>query len=603
MSDDFRRFTGRQTGMLTRTIRGVYAQAQQEITEKMERWQKHHAEKDALMRADLKAGKITDEEYRQWMRGQVFVGKQWADQQKEIAGILVNADREASRLINDGTRAVFVESANHAAYELEKDLGGVVNFSLYDGQTVASLVGRNPELMPRRMINGQRAEAWQTRQVSNAIAQGIIQGESIPEIAKRIANDTGMAAEKATTRYARTAMTGAQNAGRQARMEEAEEELESEGIEIRKRWDATLDDRTREAHQKLDGVTIPVDEDFQNEIGKIAFPGDPSADDANVWNCRCTLSYVYPGIPVNRQRRAYRWVEGDDGKMHRESYIVGDVTYQEWLEGKTEPETAQADESRGVQGHDITETWERRPGEFDLPIKDVVNAQGFDGDPILVDEDEFERIAQESGYAAQRAYTAPDQETLDLYREALYGGDWYLDCSGGSAMGHGMYVSVTTPGGEAEQVLTESVKQYAAGSPHAYIEHMTVLPGANVAPYMEIEREYTGFLIGRYEPEIRKIVLERGHPEGTVKEVMDIFRAGRTSEEYRARRAEFGDGLVMRRVARLIGSGDDKFGGDIGTYAAAKGFDAIIDDGFANYDGPYRYMVILNRTKCVIRRP
>jgi len=334
MSEFYRRFENQQMSVLEDALAEVYKAAQKDVLKKMAAWTKKHAAKNRQMLADVKAGKITEEAYQAWMTGQVFVGKQWQDKVDEITDVMVHADREAARLINTRTRSVFIEAANHTAYELEKDLGGVINFSLFDEQTVASLVERAPELLPRRVIDGERAAAWQTKQVANAIAQGIIQGEGIPEISKRLARDTGIAAGKASTRYARTAITGAQNAGRQARMEEAEEELAEYGIELKKRWDAVLDDRTRDAHQDLDGVTIPVNESFQNKIGKIAFPGDPSADDANVWNCRCTLSYVYPKIPVSRQRRAYRWVEDEDGKRHRESYIVGDLTYKEWKKTK-----------------------------------------------------------------------------------------------------------------------------------------------------------------------------------------------------------------------------------------------------------------------------
>lgn len=334
MSEWSRRFTERELEKLSQDIGRVYKEAQKDILRKLAAWTARHRARAESMLADVNAGKIPMEKYQKWLRGQVFVGRQWRMQEKEISAILVDADREAARLINTGANAVFIENANYAAYQLEKSLGGIVNFSLYNEQTVAGLIARTPELLPRRVIDGAVAEAWQTKQIANAVAQSIIQGEGIPDISKRIARDTGINAGKASTRYARTAMTGAQNAGRQARMEEAEEELEDTGIEVMKRWDATLDDRTRDAHQDLDGVTIPVDEAFHNEFGDIMFPGDPHADGANVWNCRCTISYVYPSIPVSRQRRAYRTVTDDNGKEHRESYIVGNVTYKEWKEGK-----------------------------------------------------------------------------------------------------------------------------------------------------------------------------------------------------------------------------------------------------------------------------
>ena len=50
----------------------------------------------------------------------------------------------------------------------------------------------------------------------------------------------------------------------------------------------------RPGHEELDGEVIDVDEPFENEYGPIMYPGDPSADDENVWNCRCALGYYYP---------------------------------------------------------------------------------------------------------------------------------------------------------------------------------------------------------------------------------------------------------------------------------------------------------------------
>lgn len=126
-------------------------------------------------------------------------------------------------------------------------------------------------------------------------------------------------------------MTGAQNAGRQARMEDAEEE----GVKVKKRWIATLDNRTRDTHQELDGQEVPVDEPFEVDGMEIMYPGDPNADPELVYNCRCTMVEVYEGVDRHSSRRAY-YDEDDDeyeeGK--RNSYTVEDMTYSEWKEWK-----------------------------------------------------------------------------------------------------------------------------------------------------------------------------------------------------------------------------------------------------------------------------
>ena len=121
-------------------------------------------------------------------------------------------------------------------------------------------------------------------------------------------------------------MTSAQNSGRMQMMHEAEEE----GIKTKKKWIATLDDRTRDAHAKLDGDVAEVDEYFHSTLGDILYPGDPSADPANVYNCRCRLGYVVDGHGVSGNRRAYKEWDDDKGH-HRESYVIKNMTYSEWL--------------------------------------------------------------------------------------------------------------------------------------------------------------------------------------------------------------------------------------------------------------------------------
>jgi len=55
---------------------------------------------------------------------------------------------------------------------------------------------------------------------------------------------------------------------------------------VRRTWIATKDSRTRDSHRHLDGTTVGLNERFPNGC---LFPGDPSADIAEIANCRCHL--------------------------------------------------------------------------------------------------------------------------------------------------------------------------------------------------------------------------------------------------------------------------------------------------------------------------
>ena len=92
--------------------------------------------------------------------------------------------------------------------------------------------------------------------------------------------------ETAAIRNARTMVTCAENKGRQDSYARAT----ADGIVMKREWIATNDRRTRHWHAELDGVEVDIDEPWENEFGKIMFPGDPSADPANTYNCRCSMA-------------------------------------------------------------------------------------------------------------------------------------------------------------------------------------------------------------------------------------------------------------------------------------------------------------------------
>lgn len=281
----------------------VYGQAAREIEEKTKDWQERHAAKDKRFRQMVKDGKMSKADYQAWLKGQVFQEKQWKARQEQIQQVLLNADKAAVNVIKDGKLGVFTANANYIGYGLEHDSGLNTGFLLYDEQTVARLIKGNPKMLPmlppEKAINKDKAYLYYNRLINNAITQGIIQGESVQDIAVRIAKTTGEKCYKSALSNARTAYTGAQNAGRIEGMHQAQRL----GIKVQKQWLATPDDRTRDAHADLDGQIQNVDDPFDSELGNIDYPGDPNADPANVYNCRCSLLYVYPEYPAGFELR------------------------------------------------------------------------------------------------------------------------------------------------------------------------------------------------------------------------------------------------------------------------------------------------------------
>lgn len=314
---------------IQKQLRAIYKQAAKELKAKLASFTAKHNAKSLEKLALIEAGKLTKAEYDSWMMGQVFIGNQWKDKIKQATEIMNHANEEAAAVIRKGELFVFAENYNHSAYELEQAAKGILGFNLYNTQSVAKLIMEKPKMLPEWKIDQPKDYIWNRQKVENSITQGIIQGEGIEDITKRLINNLCTTNENRMRLFARTGMTEAQNAGRQAQMEDAEEM----GIEVKKRWVATLDDRTRDLHQELDGQEVGVDEDFHVGEYSIAYPGDPDAEPEMVYNCRCTMIQIYPGIEHKSVRRAY---DEPDETGHRESYTVEDMTYKEWKEWKEE---------------------------------------------------------------------------------------------------------------------------------------------------------------------------------------------------------------------------------------------------------------------------
>lgn len=275
---------------LAKQIKRIYRQASREVRKKLDDFIATHKVKNAKMLEMVRDGRLTEAEYKSWLRGQVFTGERWSGKLKDITNTYVNADAKAREIIGGTTRNVFIDFANKTARDIEHDLSGAVSFDMYDFNTVRRLLRDDPMLLPKWKINLPKDYIWNEKRVQNAVTQGIIQGESITDIGQRLCEELSTSNASKMDMFARTAVTGAENAGRIERLRETEEM----GIEVRKKWLSAHDDKVRDTHAALDGQERPVNEPFEIDGMTIDHPGDPSAPPELVYNCRCTLTYVYP---------------------------------------------------------------------------------------------------------------------------------------------------------------------------------------------------------------------------------------------------------------------------------------------------------------------
>lgn len=301
MSDYAHRKVDQEIRAIERRLKKEYRQAEKEIQEKLDDYFRRYEIKDEIWRRWVKEGKKSKQEYKEWRTGQLAVGKRWQKMRETLAKDLANTNQIARSVVSDHMADAYALNHDWGTYEVEKGALIDTSYTLYSRDTVERLMRDNPKLLPdpgkglmRNIYNG--LDVRYNRQIlQSVLMQGIIQGESIPKIAKRLAQKTGETNYKSAVRNARTMMTSAQNAGRI----DAYKRAENMGINLKKTWIATLDHRTRYAHRQLHGQTVPVDEAFDSELGKIRYPGDPEAKPANVYNCRCTLRGQIEGYEVD----------------------------------------------------------------------------------------------------------------------------------------------------------------------------------------------------------------------------------------------------------------------------------------------------------------
>ena len=324
------KLTDKELDALERRIHRVYSDANKEITATIADYFEKLKARDAAQKVLLDEGKITEEQYKQWRLAQIGRGKRFEALRDDLAERIYSANTVAQSYVNDATPGIYSLNRNYTAYTIEK-VAGNVGFTLFDEQTVKRLIVEQPNLMPNypatRAVKRGIDLAYSKQQITASVTSGILQGKPIGKIADDLQGRIDGMERASAIRAARTAVTGAQNAGRQDTYMQAE----AMGIKVRKRWVATKDERTRDSHALLDGQTVDADKPFTSALGsKMMFPGDRNgAVAADLYNCRCTMRTVEKeGIEAEpRQMRVRNPVTG-------RNELVNEMTYFEWLEWK-----------------------------------------------------------------------------------------------------------------------------------------------------------------------------------------------------------------------------------------------------------------------------
>lgn len=345
MADKAHQMTDAMLEDLEKRIAEEYAVASRDMQRKLREYFEQFEAQEAVQKALLDAGKITQEDYNNWRFRHEAMGKRWEQMKDVLAQDLENAQNIALKIAGEKMPDVYALNANYAAWQIEHGAGIDAGFTLYSHDTAEYLLKDTRQLMPgpstrkAREIAANKAMQWNKGKIQSAVLQGILQGEGPYKVAERLRGVAQMD-YNASVRYARTMTTSAQNAGRYESFRRAEKL----GVHLSIEWQATLDSRTRHDHRLMHGQRTTVDKPFHTPDGfTIYYPADCSgssdAPQREIWNCRCTL---------------LAWVKGFEHDTVKESPKMEGMSFEEWQKEKAPKVTKNSDPIMNLERKGIT---------------------------------------------------------------------------------------------------------------------------------------------------------------------------------------------------------------------------------------------------------
>ena len=321
-SDFGHKLTDKELANLERRIAKLYREVGEELQATIdayfEQFKKRDEEMKALIGTVQNGKEWTEADYKQWLLNQIGRGERYQAMRDKVAHRVTDANAVAVSYTNDATPGIYSLNRNYAAYTIEQ-VAGNVGFDLWDEQTVKRLMVEQPGLMPyyppKRALKLGIDLAYGKKQITKSVTSSILQGKSIKNMADDLQKRITTMSRDSAIRTARTAVTGAQNAGRMDSYAAAEKM----GIKLKKEWLATLDARTRHSHAMLDGEQVAQDKKFSNGC---RFPGDPQGPPWEIYNCRCTLIAAVDGADTS------------DGLRRTRDGLISDMTYAQWEASK-----------------------------------------------------------------------------------------------------------------------------------------------------------------------------------------------------------------------------------------------------------------------------
>lgn len=304
MADKAHNMTDIKLEEMEKRLSAIYSRASKEIQQTADEYFSRFKAQDEKKRKLVESGKLSEVDYKKWRKNKILYGSRFKAMQEQCAQQLLKVNQTAVAYINGELPEVYALNYNALAGAVD-GVGGY-SFTLVDADTVRNLAVTDTSLLPYKELDPAKDIPWNMKKINAETLQGILQGESMDKIAKRIMNVQEMNKTQAI-RSARTIVTGAECKGRQDSYQRAQDD----GIILRKYWLATYDKRARDWHKDAgndytEDKAIEIDDFFIVDGEKMLHPGDAmhGASGHNLYNCRCSIASKVVGFKKVQVQKA-----------------------------------------------------------------------------------------------------------------------------------------------------------------------------------------------------------------------------------------------------------------------------------------------------------
>lgn len=260
-----------------RRLKQVYGQSLKDIEKKAQALQDDINRLGAL--ADLEEDEDEKARLLSMQQSKVYQ-KQYQDAlKKQVSSILDNMQVEEFKTVSEYLQKCYEDGFIGTMFDLQGQ-GIPLCFPL-DQEAMVRAVQLDSKISQGLYTRLGEDVAVLKKKITAQVSRGIATGMSWQQVAQQLKGYTNIGYNNAI-RIARTE-------GHRIQVQSAMDacyKAKDKGADVVKQWDSTLDDRTRESHQAVDGEIRELDKPFSNSL---MFPGDPSGRPEEVINCRCAL--------------------------------------------------------------------------------------------------------------------------------------------------------------------------------------------------------------------------------------------------------------------------------------------------------------------------